>query len=161
MVYGIDARFWDLTQHGNLEPPQPGEVLLSEGVASQLGESLQPGEDVRLWMEMPNFIPRDSLLGERDNDTIDLPLKVRAVVGASDPVARRGVGRFDLNPSQQLPKVAFVALSTLQETFRLQKRRVRNREQRRTDEYPARVNTLVVAGGTPPLVAKAMKTVIS
>ena len=161
MVYGIDTRFWELTQHGKLEPPQPGEVLLSEGVASQLGETLQPGEDVRLWMEMPNFIPRDSLLGERDNDTIDLPLKVRAVVGASDPVARRGVGRFDLNPSQQLPKVAFVALSTLQETFRLQKRRVRNREQRRTDEYPARVNTMVVAGGTPQLVAKAMKTVIS
>ncbi|HAB10210.1 MAG TPA: hypothetical protein DCE47_00810 [Planctomycetaceae bacterium] len=161
MVYGIDARFWELTQHGGLEPPQPGEVLLSEGVASELGESVQPGEDVRLWMEMPNFIPRDSLLGERDNDTIDLPLKVRAVVGASDPVARRGVGRFDLNPSQQLPKVAFVALSTLQETFRLQKRRVRNREQRRTDEYPARVNTMVVAGGNPQVVSKAVEKAIT
>ncbi len=161
MVYGIDDRFWKLTQHGALEPPQPGEVVLSEGVAAQLGRAVQAGEDVRLWMEMPNFIPRDTLLGERDNDTIDLPLKVRAVVGSGDPEARRGVGRFDLNPSQQLPKVAFVALSTLQETFRLQSRRVRNREQRRIEVYPARVNTLVVAGGDPQSVADALGKAIT
>jgi ABC-type antimicrobial peptide transport system permease subunit len=161
MVYGVDSRFWDLTQHGNLPVPAPGEVVLSEGVAAELGSRVSVGQQVRLWMELPNAIPRDTLLGERDDDTIDMVLDVKGVVGPDDPVARRGVGRFDLNPSQQLPKLAFVALETLQETLVLNKRRVRNREQRRFDNYPARVNTLVVAGGTPQAVSDALAQTLS
>ena len=156
MVYGVDDRFWDLTQHGDLQPPKPGEVVLSEGVANQLGRRVALGDSVRLWMELPNAIPRDTLLGDRDNDTIDLPLRVSGVVGADDPVARRGVGRFDLHPSQQLPKLVYVALETLQETLGLNRRRVRNREQRRFDHYPARVNSLFVAGSTPIAVQDAL-----
>ena len=161
MVYGVDQRFWKLVQHGEVSVPKAGEVVLSEGVASELGNGLVSGADVRLWMELPNAIPRDSLLGDRDNDTIDLPLKVRGTFGPSDAIARRGVGRFDLNPSQQQPKIAFVALSTLQETLALNKRRVRNREQRRFDEYPARVNTLVVAGGEGDRVQRGLAKAIS
>ena len=161
MVYGVDSRFWDLTQHGNLAAPKPGEVVLSEGVAAELGSRVAVGQQVRLWMELPNAIPRDTLLGERDNDTIDMVLDVRGVVGPDDPIARRGVGRFDLNPSQQLPKLAYVALETLQETLVLNKRRVRNREQRRFDNYPARVNMLVVAGSTPQTVGAALARSIS
>jgi len=161
MVYGVDSRFWDLTQHGKLPVPKPGGVVLSEGVAGELGSRVEVGQQVRLWMELPNAIPRDTLLGERDNDTIDMVLNVQGVVGPDDPVARRGVGRFGLNPSQQLPKVAFVALETLQETLVLNKRRVRNREQRRFDNYPARVNTLLVAGSTPAAVSDALARTIS
>ena len=161
MIYGVDSRFWDLTQHGNLAAPKPGEVVLSEGVAAELGSRVAVGQQVRLWMELPNAIPRDTLLGERENDTIDMVLDVRGVVGPDDPIARRGVGRFDLNPSQQLPKLAYVALETLQETLVLNKRRVRNREQRRFDNYPARVNMLVVAGSTPQTVGAALARSIS
>ena len=161
MVYGVDQRFWKLVQHGEVSVPQAGEVVLSEGVAAELGDGLVSGDEVRLWMELPNAIPRDSLLGDRDNDTIDLPLKVRGTFGPGDAVARRGVGRFDLNPSQQLPKIAFVALSTLQETLALNKRRVRNREQRRFDEYPARVNSLVVSGSDRDRVQHGLASSIS
>ena len=157
MVYGVDSRFWELMQHGSVAAPGPGEVVLSEGVAAELGEAVHAGANVRLWMELPNAIPRDTLLGERDEDTIDMPLAVAAVIDERVPVARRGLGRFDLNPSQQAPKIAFVSLDTIQETMALQERRVRNREQRRIDVFPARVNTLVISGAEPVAAEEALR----
>ncbi|MBQ16447.1 MAG: hypothetical protein CMJ65_04930 [Planctomycetaceae bacterium] len=147
MVYGVDERFWKMTGHGSLAPPEPGQVILSEGVAREL--PLAGGQSVNLWMELPSAIPRDTLLGERDEDTIDLSLTVQTLIGDSDEQARRGVGRFGLNPSQQLPKLAFVALETLQEVLGMNARRVRNREKRRFDNFPGRVNAMVFHARDP------------
>ena len=149
MLYGVDDRFWSLVNHGQLDPPRAGEVILSEGVAAEFTANLSLGQQVRLWLELPSAIPRDTLLGERDDDTVDLPLKVQQVIGTEDGEARRGVGRFDVNPSQQSPKIAYVALETLQEALGMQQRRVRNREARRIDVFPSRINTLFFSVESP------------
>lgn len=134
-LYGVDERFWKLTDHGSVEPPTENEVVLSQRLAEQL--SAKKGDDVSMWLEIPSFVPRESLLGKREAGTIQITLKVKAVL----PEAL-GLGRLGLRPNQQLPLNAFVALKTLQESLKLNA--VRKSFTDRTGE-PARVNTLFVA----------------
>lgn len=134
-VYGADERFWEMTRHGSIEPPRPGEIVLNRRAADALG--VREGDDVSLVVEIPPSIPRDSLLGERNETVVELTLTVSAMAG--DQLTQ---GRFGLNPSQQLPLSAFVSLAELQQQLGL----AYVPETPRGDaERPARVNTLFVA----------------
>jgi putative ABC transport system permease protein len=140
-VYGIDDRLWKMTEHGSVEVPQEDEVILSNRVAQQLG--VTGGESISLWIELPATIPRDSLLGKRDELTVEIELAVKVVLDENSKI-----GRLNLNPNQQLPLNAFVSLDTLQQRLSLHRRIIRSRKLRRNIIKPARVNTLFVQAKT-------------
>lgn len=133
-IYGVDERFWDLTDHGDVEVPRDNEVVLNSRVAAELGA--KPGDEVTLWIEIPASIPRDALLGDRDESAAEVVLTVSHVLGESS-----GLGRFELNPNQHLPSSAFVSLDTLQSRLGLSEVR---RTRRNPTGKPARVNGLFI-----------------
>lgn len=137
-LFGVDERFWKLTEHGEYTPPAESDIVLSSRVAEQL--SVQVGDDVSLWLEIPSTVPRESLLGKREAGTLQLTLKVQAIL----PEAL-GLGRLGLRPNQQLPLNAFVSLKRLQEALKLNEVRPSFRD--RTGAL-ARVNTIFAAGRT-------------
>ncbi|HTI52203.1 MAG TPA: ABC transporter permease, partial [Planctomycetaceae bacterium] len=147
-VYGLDDRMWALTDHGEFAAPRGEEVLLSDALARQL--HAQVGETVVLSVELPSDIPRDALLGKRDDTALQIPLTVKAVLPEAS-----GVGRLGLHPDQQLPRNAFVLLATLQDRLGLAARPVSRRDRR---TLPARVNSLFVAAKDPKESNQAVAT---
>jgi len=138
-IFGVDQRMWSMTAHGSAAVPDDGKVILSHGTAEQLGVS--QGDRVTMWVELPSSIPRDSLLGEREELSREIELQVQRVLGRAS-----GVGRLALNPNQQQPKNAFVALSLLQDRLDLSQR---SASRRNPVPRPARVNSLFVRSRDP------------
>jgi len=134
-IYGIDERFWDLTDHGDAAAPTDNEVVLNSRLAEELGAAA--GDEVTLWIEIPASIPRDALLGDRDESSAEVVLTVSRVLAEAS-----GVGRFELNPNQHLPLDAFVALDELQSRLGLAEVR---RSPRNPIAKPARVNALFIS----------------
>ena len=137
-VYGTGPELWKLVDHGDVAIPANDEVILNQRAAEQLDAKV--GDNVTLWIELPATIPRDSLLGDRDTTSVEVPLTVKAVL--PDEVH---VSRLNLNPNQQLPLNAFVSLRYLQEKLELHERRIRDVKRRRIVEKPARINTIFFA----------------
>jgi putative ABC transport system permease protein len=133
-VYGAGPELWKLVDHGDAAVPAGDEVILNRRVAEQL--DAKAGDKVTLWIELPAAIPRDSLLGDRDATSVEVPLTVKTVL--PDAVH---VSRLNLNPNQQLPLNAFISLSYLQDTLKLNQRT--DRKTRRVK--PARINTIFFA----------------
>ncbi|MEX2286605.1 MAG: ABC transporter permease [Planctomycetaceae bacterium] len=134
-IYGVDGRWWNLTHHDDLAPPAGDEVILNSRTAAQLGVS--DGDAVSLFVELPGSIPRDSLLGNRDEVSREIALTVKAVLGADVKV-----GGLSLRPNQQMPLNAFVALDTLQRNLDLAATAGSPRQRR--EAAAARVNTMFV-----------------
>lgn len=134
-LFGVDQRFWDLTEHADFAHPIENEVVLSQRLADQL--RVKAGKEVSLWLEIPSSIPRESLLGKREAGTLQLTLTVKSVL----PEAL-GLGRLGLRPNQQLPMNAFMSLQTLQESLKVNEVRPTFRDR---SSSPARVNQLFVA----------------
>lgn len=111
-IIGCDIRLWDMLSPGSIPPPKNDEVILSPRTAENL--RAQVGDSVSLLVELPPTIPRDSLLGDREQTVTEIPLKVIAIADESSSLAR-----FGLNPSQQLPQNAFVNLGHLQQQLGL------------------------------------------
>ena len=110
--FAADERLWSLLETAGVERPTGEQVVLNARVADDLG--VKQGDTVTVAVEVPATVPRENLLGERDDAVRELPLTVSAVL----PVDA-GAGRFDLNPAQQLPAVAFADLPTIQELLDL------------------------------------------
>jgi ABC-type lipoprotein release transport system permease subunit len=137
-IFAVDDRFWDLTAHAAIAAPEGTAIVLNARSAEALGAAM--GDEVSLIVELPAAIPRDALLGDRNETVTELEL---IVSGIADETTTQG--RFGLNPSQQLPLNAFVSLSTMQDRLGL----ARVRASRRSPvEKPARVNALF-AGAEP------------
>jgi len=134
-VYGLTADAWNLLEHADLLLPQSGEVVLNERVASQLG--VTTGDSLSLIVEIPSAIPRDALLGERNETMTELSLKVSGV--APDKL---GLARLGMNPTQQLPANVYVPLEDLQVAMGLQ---AVGRSRSNPLARPARINTLFIA----------------
>jgi len=128
-VYGVDAAFWKLAE---VEAPPTG-MAISRRLAEQL--QLKVGDKVSLVVEIPATIPRDALLGEREETVVELPTQISRIF-TDDEMP----GRFGLNPSQQLPLNAFVDLEELQTQLNLQY--VPESKRRKEPEKPARINAL-------------------
>lgn len=133
-IYGVDDRAWKLLNAAQPVPVDTG-LILNQQAADALAAKV--GETVTLWIELPSAIPRDSLLGNKDNDAQEIELTVSAI--APD---ESGPGRFGLQPNQQLPLNAFVGLKTLQDRLDLAEVRPTKRDPRGA---PARVNTLLAS----------------
>lgn len=137
-VYGIDNGVWSLIEVGNIQQPAGTGVVLNAQVADALHARV--GDSVTLWIEIPSAVPRDTLLGNKDNDSQEITLTVSAI---ADPDS--GLSRFGLNPTQSLPLNAFMDLHVLQERLGLEEVRPSQRDPTRK---PARVNSLFVSGST-------------
>lgn len=136
-IYGVSPALWALW--GTSTPmPAGNEVVLNRRTADQLQAAV--GDEVSLVIEIPPSIPRDSLLGDRDQTVTELTLRVTAIAGDATTL-----GRFGLNPSQQLPLNAYVALPALQQQLGLSEVKATRRN---PEPKPARVNALLF--GTPP-----------
>ncbi|HEY0170555.1 MAG TPA: ABC transporter permease, partial [Pyrinomonadaceae bacterium] len=76
-VYGVDARFWEF--HGRADSaaraPKADEILLSPGLASELGAA--PGDALVLRVEQPSDIPVESLHGRKEDVGSSARLTVR------------------------------------------------------------------------------------
>lgn len=146
-VYGVNEQFWQLTTSAG-GPPEGSQVVLNRRLADQLGADV--GGDVALVVEIPPSIPRDSLLGERNETVIQLLLTVSGIAEADETQ-----GRFGLNPSQQLPLNAFLSLDTLQQRLGLSRIRPSPRD---PAERQSRVNAVFIGtdGAIGPDVADSL-----
>jgi ABC-type antimicrobial peptide transport system permease subunit len=115
--------------------PEGNQCLLSNRLARDL--EVKPGDEVMLLVELPSDIPRDALLGKRDETAVEIPLTVRAVL----PDNAHG-SRFGLKPDQQLPANAFVSLPMLQDRLGLAAHEPTPRDPR---SMSSRINTLFVS----------------
>ena len=137
-VYGMDRRLWQLLGESGETAPAADTVILNRRVAEQL--QVSAGDTVSLIVEIPASIPRDSLLGDREETVTELTLSVMTVLDDSSNAAR-----FGLNPSQQLPLNAFVQLADLQLQTGLA---AAPRSKRNPIAKPARVNAIYIGNSS-------------
>ncbi len=114
-VLGLRAADWTLLDGAQVAAPQESGIVLGFRTATELDAAV--GDSVSVWVELPSSIPRDSLLGERENISLEMVLTVEGVLPES-----AGASRFSLQPAQQLPYNAFVSLAVFQQRLNLEAR---------------------------------------
>ncbi|WP_010585329.1 FtsX-like permease family protein [Schlesneria paludicola] len=133
-VYGFDARAWSLMETGGLESPKESGVVLNAQAAHAIDAHV--GDEVTLWIELPSAVPRDTLMGKKDNDSQEITLTVSGI--ASDST---GLARLGLQPTQAYPLNSFVDLHFLQAQLDLDRVKPSRRD---PVGKPSRVNTLLI-----------------
>ncbi|MEZ6032713.1 MAG: ABC transporter permease [Planctomycetaceae bacterium] len=141
-ILGLRAADWELLDGANVSAPKESGIVLGFRTATELKAAV--GDSVSVWVELPSSIPRDSLLGERENISLEMVLTVEGVLPES-----AGASRFSLQPAQQLPYNAFIALQTFQQRLNLE---AREASRRSPVARPARVNTILVGSSERPTV---------
>ena len=121
-IHGVHERFLELFD-APLSPPANRRVLLNETLARELG--LAAGDALLLRFQTDTLVPSESVMGRKEDTVRTLRLEIAAVV------PDRGMGRFGLSPSQQLPSNVFLPLKTLQRAL----------------DQEGRVNAILTAGG--------------
>lgn len=139
-ILGLRATDWTLLDGADVAAPQESGIVLGFRTATELNAVV--GDTVSVWVELPSSIPRDSLLGERENISLEMVLTVEGVLPES-----AGASRFSLQSAQQLPYNAFVSLPTVQQRLNLE---AREASRRSAIARPARVNTILVGGNQRP-----------
>ena len=119
-VYGVDDRFWafnrpdgelDGEAAGDGRAPEPGEVLVSGGLARELGAAAEDTLLVRV--QKPSAIPVSSLHGRRDDLGSTMRLRIREVLAPAD------LGEFSFRPQQGFSRAVFVNLERMQRDLEL------------------------------------------
>jgi hypothetical protein len=109
-LFAVPKEFWQLGHGGPDTPPNPDagtdEIVLNEPLARELGVAV--GDTVLLRLPQASLVPRESTLGRKSDFVEESPFRVIAILPAA------GLGRFGLQPNQQLPLNAYAALSTVQ-----------------------------------------------
>lgn len=137
-VSGVNDAAWQFLETDGIAAPTGTDVVLGFRTAQELNASV--GDTVSMWVELPASIPRDSLLGDREDTSAEIQLTVREILPET-----AGASRFTLNPGQQLPRNAFMSLVTLQERLDLQ---AAARSKRNPVARQAMVNTLLIHSET-------------
>ena len=132
--YGVEESFAKLMQAEGFQVPGDLEIIINQRVAEQLAVSV--GDQLTLWTELPSAVPRETLLGNRNETSAQLILTVASILPDEMELSR-----FSMHPGQQIPLVGFVSLKSLQDVLNLG--RERDRELRRI--IPPRINTLFVS----------------
>lgn len=125
LVVGSTSDFWKLgdARFAATTPPGQGQIVLNEPLAAELGAKV--GDSVILRLGKATQVPADSPLGRKTDRIQSIPsLTVTAIIPAES------LGRLSLQPMQTSPRVAFVALATLEEGL----------------EVADKANAIVVAG---------------
>lgn len=143
-VYGFDDRAWDLIDHGQIQRPTGTSVVLNALSAEAVGAKV--GDEITLWIELPAAVPRDTLMGNKDNDSQEITLTVAAIAPEEN-----GLSPIGLLPTQALPLNAFMDLHVLQERLGLDEIKPSRRD---PVGQLARVNALINFSdhllGSPP-----------
>ena len=139
-IMGLRPGDWTLLNTGEVAAPGASGIVLGFRTAAELSATV--GDSVSVWVELPSSIPRDSLLGERENISLEMVLTVEGVLPET-----AGASRFSLQPAQQLPYNAFVSLATFQQRLNLEERVP---SPRNPIARPARVNTILVGSDQRP-----------
>ncbi|MFO1003127.1 MAG: ABC transporter permease [Planctomycetaceae bacterium] len=71
----------EISQASAVNAPTDSGIVLGYKTAAELGAVI--GDSVSVWVELPSSIPRDSLLGEREDTTIEIVLTVEGVLAES------------------------------------------------------------------------------
>ncbi|MDP6579886.1 MAG: FtsX-like permease family protein [Vicinamibacterales bacterium] len=106
-VYGVDERFWAF--HGfeaGGRVPEPGAVLVSSGLARELGAAVD--ETLLVRVQKPSAIPVESLHGRRDDLGETMRLRIQQVLASDE------LGEFSFRPQQGLARAVFVSLGRMQ-----------------------------------------------
>ncbi len=135
-IHGVDERFWSLFESAaapfetaaarsetDAPLPEGRQLALNEALAREVGA--KAGDALLVRFQTDTLVPSESVMGRKTDNVRTLRLRVAAVL------PDRGIGRFGLSPSQQLPYNVFVPMATLQQAL----------------EQPGRVNAIFVAGG--------------
>ncbi len=133
----VRAGHYDLAAAGGVQRFRLGETVVAAMHGLRLAvrarrPQVNVGDELVLRLPRPSDIPPDSPLGRKSANIASRRLRVAGVVPAA------GLGRFGLNPSQQSPRNAYVALEELQAVLL--------RPGRRTENL---INCLLVAGERP------------
>ncbi len=106
-LMGVDSHF-------GVPHLEADAVVLNAAVAQEL--KVEPGQSVTFRVQKASNVPRESLLGEREDADVfkSLTFRVAAVLPEADPA-----GRFNLQPTPEAPRNAFVPLAALQEALEL------------------------------------------
>ncbi len=136
-VYGFDDLAWSFVETNGVARPIQTGVVLNARAAEAVNARI--GDEVTLWIEIPSAVPRDTLMGKKDNDSQEITLTVTAIAAEST-----GLGRLGLQPTQALPLNAFVDLHVLQERLGLEEVKPNKRD---PSGKVARVNALFTSGG--------------
>lgn len=125
-LLGVTPEFFEVgevqpTSAESFSPPNQGEVVLNLSLARELVEIDHTVEDElaalrkaligsEVLVRLPEIsqIPRDSTLGRKTDVVGTQRVKVSAIIDD------RGLGLFNLRPSQQTPQNAYLALQTVQ-----------------------------------------------
>ena len=139
-IVGMRPADWSMLNVGDVSAPKETGIVLGFRTATELNAAV--GDSVSVWVELPSSIPRDSLMGERENLNLELVLTVEGILRET-----AGASRFSLQPAQQLPYNAFVSLETFQQRLNLD---AREASRRNPVVRPARVNTILVGSDQRP-----------
>lgn len=115
-VLGVESSFWsEFAQGKDLSEGDP--LILNSVLAHQLNVSA--GDTVSLRLQKPSAIPRETLLGRRDDKSVidDWLLTVGKVLSPED-----AVDSFSLRPELEAPRAVFVPLAELQQRLGLEGR---------------------------------------
>ncbi|HEY7428190.1 MAG TPA: FtsX-like permease family protein [Gemmataceae bacterium] len=115
-VLGVDERFWPSQSAPWSNAGQDGgdSVYLNSVLARSLEVSV--GDRVSLRLQKPSAIPREALLGQRDENAVidEWTLPVGKVLNTDEPA-----DSFSLRPEMEAPRTVFLPLSLLQERLGL------------------------------------------
>jgi ABC-type antimicrobial peptide transport system permease subunit len=106
-VLGVDERFWPSQ---SVPPKDNGDNLYLNTTLARLLD-VSAGDRVSLRLQKPSAIPRETLLGRRDESAIveECTLSVGQVLSADDPA-----DHFSLRPDLEPPRTVFIPLALLQ-----------------------------------------------
>lgn len=111
-LLGVDVSFWSTSKlAGFLEHHFGSDLFVNETLARELGVNV--GETVSFNVQKNDAVPRETLLGKRDDVVQAITFTVKAIL------PDEGMARFTLRPSPEPVLNAFVPLSFLQEQLNL------------------------------------------
>ena len=128
-IHGVDERFWSFfgTAAARSETaaslPEGRQLVLNEALAREVGA--KAGDALLVRFQTDTLVPSESVMGRKAGNVRTLRLTAATVL------PDRGIGRFGLSPSQQLPYNVFVPMATLQRAL----------------GQAGRANAIFVAGG--------------
>ncbi len=123
-VLGSPPEFWKFGSGGPAKAPTGDEIVLNEPLAQQLHAKV--GDEIILRLPQASDVPADSPLGRKTDTVRSRRFTVSAIIPAD------GLGRFGINPTQQLPFNASTPTAPLQQLIGV----------------PDRVNSILVAGNS-------------
>jgi putative ABC transport system permease protein len=112
-ILGVDDRFWpaELKHDAAFWQSSEAAVVLNHTLAEALG--VQSGAKISFNVQKNDAIPRETLLGKRDDVVQSLNVTVKAIL------PDEGMGRFTLRPSPEPVRNAFIPIKYLQQELQL------------------------------------------